>query len=145
MRHVILGMVLFAGVGFLPASALAKSHPHPDATVKITGKSVAAGVGVSWAKGTLTYQGKQHAFSIDGLSVGDVGVSSITATGSVYNLKNLEDFSGNYTAASTGAAVAGGGGVATMKNQNGVKMNLKATTRGLKFNLGAEGMKVKLE
>jgi len=143
MRHVILGMVLFAGVGFLPASALAKSHP--DATVKITGKSVGAGVGVSWGKGTLTYHGKQHAFSIDGLSVGDVGVSSITATGSVYHLKNLEDFNGNFTAASTGAAVAGGGGVATMKNQNGVSMNLKATTKGLSLKIGADGLKVKLE
>jgi len=143
MRQVILGMVLLAGVGFLPASTLAKTHP--DGTVKITGKSVAAGVGVSWGKGTLTYHGKQHAFSIDGLSVGDVGASSITATGSVYNLKNLEDFNGNYTAVSTGAAVAGGGGVGTMKNQNGVKLNLKATTKGLKFKIGADGLKVKLE
>ena len=143
MRHIILGMVLVAGVGFLPASALAKSHP--DATVKITGKSVAAGVGVSWSKGTLTYHGKQHAFSIDGLSVGEVGVSSITATGSVYHLTNLEDFNGNYTAASTGAAVAGGGGVGTMKNQNGVTMNLKATTKGLKLKIGVDGLKVKLE
>ena len=143
MRHVILGMVLFAGVGFLPASALAKSHP--DATVKLTGKSVGVGVGVSWAKGTLTYKGKQHAFSVDGLSVGDVGVSSITATGSVYHLKSLEDFNGNFTAASTGAAVAGGAGVGTMKNQNGVTMNLKATTRGLSLKIGADGLKVKLE
>ena len=63
----------------------------------------------------------------------------------MYNLKNLEDFNGNYTAVSTGAAVAGGGGVGTMKNQNGVKLNLKATTKGLKFKIGADGLKVKLE
>jgi len=144
MRHVILGMVLLAGVGFLPASALAKGE-KPSGTVKISGKSVAAGVGFSWGKGTLTYHGKQHAFSIDGLSVGDVGISSATATGSVYHLENLEDFNGQYTAVSTGAAVAGGGGVATMKNASGVTMTLKATSRGLKFKIGADGVKVKLE
>jgi len=32
--------------------------------------------------------------------VADVGVSSIDATGNVYHLKKLEDFEGQYTAAS---------------------------------------------
>jgi hypothetical protein len=144
MRHLMLGFIAVAGVGILSTHALAKSE-KPDGTVKITGKSVAAGVGFSWGKGTLTYHGKEYPFSIDGLSVGDVGVSSATATGSVYHLKSLDDFNGQYTAASTGAAVAGGGGVATMKNASGVTMNLKATTRGLKFKIGADGVKVKLE
>jgi len=63
---------------------------------------------------------KQHPFSVDGLSVADVGVSAIDANGNVYHLSKLEDFEGNYTAASAGAAVGGGAGVATMKNANGV-------------------------
>lgn len=144
MRHVILGLVAFAGVGILSTPALAKSA-KPDATVKISGKSVAAGIGVSWGKGTLTYKGKHYPFSIDGLSVIDVGVSSIDATGTVHHLKKLEDFSGQYTAVSAGGAVGGGAGVGTMKNANGVVMDLKATTRGLKLKAGADGLKVTLE
>jgi len=144
MRQLVLGLVAVAGIGFLSTGAFAKSQ-KPDATVKMSGKSVGAGVGFSWGKGTLTYHGKQYPFSVDGLSVGDVGASSIDATGSVYHLKSLEDFNGQYTAASTGAAVGGGAGVATMKNAAGVVMNLKATTRGVKFKLGADGVKVNLE
>ena len=143
-RRTMLALVAIAAVGFLTTAPLAKTA-KPDATVKISGKSVAAGIGVEWGKGTLMYQGKQHPFSIDGLSVLDVGISSIDATGSVYHLKKLEDFEGQYTAASTGAAVAGGAGVATMKNANGVVINLKAMTRGVKLKAGVDGIKITLE
>jgi len=77
--------------------------------------------------------------------VAEVGVSSIDATGNVYHLKKLEDFAGQYTAASAGAAVAGGAGASTMKNANGVVINLHAMTRGVKFKLGVDGVKIKLE
>ena len=144
MRGITIGLVAMGSMLLFANGAFAKSA-KPDATVKLSGKSVAAGVGFTWGKGTLTYKGKQYPFSVDGLSVVDVGVSSIDATGSVYHLKNVDDFSGQYTAASTGAAVAGGGGVASMKNANGVVMNLHATTRGLKLKAGVDGVKVTLE
>lgn len=117
----------------------------PDATVRMTGKAVSAGVGMSWGNGVLTYQGKEYPFSISGLSAGNVGVSSAEVSGEVFNLKNLNDFNGNYTSAGAGAAVAGGAGAATMKNQNGVVMNLVATTQGLSFKFGVDGMKVQLK
>jgi len=50
-------------------------------TLRLSGGSVAAGVGVDWASGTLTYQGKHYPVSVKGLSVGDVGVTSIEASG----------------------------------------------------------------
>ena len=61
------------------------------------------------------------------------------------HLKKLEDFNGQFASVSAGATVAGGGGVATMKNANGVVMNLKETTRGLALNVGPDGVKVELE
>ena len=145
MRRMMLVMAAFAWLGMVSGARLADAKGKPSATLKLSGKSVAAGVGVSWGKGTLTYHGKQHAFSVDGLSVADVGVSAIDANGSVYHLNKLEDFDGIYTAASAGAAVAGGGGVATMKNANGVVINLRATSRGVKFKLGPDGVKFKLD
>ena len=144
MRPTMMGLVAIACVGLLSSGALAKAA-KPAATLKLTGKSVAAGVGVSWGKGTLSYKGKQHSFSVDGLSVGEVGASTIDATGTVYHLKSLDDFAGQYTAASAEAAVGGGAGVATMKNSKGVVINLKATTRGVDFKLSADGVKFTLE
>ena len=145
MRRMMLVMAAFAWLGMVPGARLADAKGKPSATLKLSGKSVAAGVGISWGKGTLTYHGKQHAFGVDGLSVADVGVSAIDANGSVYHLNKLEDFDGIYTAASAGAAVGGGAGVATMKNANGVVINLRATSRGVKFKLGTDGVKFKLD
>ena len=145
MHRIMLGVVAFAWMGIVSSPGVAAAKEKPAATLKLSGKSVAAGVGISWGKGTLNYKGKPHPFSIDGLSVADVGVSSIDATGNVYHLKKLEDFEGQYTAASAGAAVAGGAGASTMKNANGVVINLHAVTRGVKFKLGVDGVKIKLE
>jgi hypothetical protein len=143
MRRTVVSLIAVVSVAILPSFTLAKSRP--DATVSLSAKSLAAGVGYSWGKGTLHYKGKSYPFSVDGLSVGAVGVSSITATGNVYHLKSVDDFSGQYTAVSTGAAVGGGGSVGTMKNANGVVMNLKATTRGVSLSAAVDGIKVSIE
>ena len=83
MRAIMLGLVAIAGVGIMSGGAFAKSKP--DATVKITGKSVGVGVGVSWGKGTLTYKGKSYPFSVDGLfgSVTPSGWRASPASGTV--------------------------------------------------------------
>ena len=143
MRKIfgLMGIIVF-GLGLTVARAADKT---PDATLALHAGSVAIGLGVSWGGGTLTYQGKDYPISVSGLSVGAVGASSIEASGKVYNLKNLSDFNGNYTAAMAGGAVAGGGGVVTMKNQNGVMVDLVATTQGVSFALGAAGVDMKIK
>jgi hypothetical protein len=138
-RVVAVGVLLVL-LGTMPSVAA-----EADATVKITGKSVAAGVGYSWGSGVLTYQGKEYPFTVTGISAGDIGITSVELSGSVSNLKNLNDFNGNYTSVSAGATVAGGAGAAAMRNQNGVVINLVATTRGLNFNLGVDGVKIQLK
>jgi hypothetical protein len=139
LRVVAVGTLLVL-IGTTP------SFPaEPDGTLKITGTSVAAGVGYSWGSGVLTYKGKEYPFTITGISAGDIGIASVELSGSVSNLKNLNDFNGNYTSVSAGATVAGGAGAAAMRNQNGVVINLVATTRGLNFNLGIDGVKIQLK
>ena len=113
--------------------------------VTLESKSVALGVGVSWGDGILEYKGKKYPFTVEGLSVVDLGVSKVTAKGDVKNLKKVEDFAGNYTAAVAGGTVGGGAGVAALKNQNGVEMDLKATTQGVKFALAGAGVAIKLK
>jgi hypothetical protein len=64
----------------------------------------------------------------------------VTASGKVYNLKKLQDFDGNYTAAGAGMTLAGGGSAVAMKNQNGVRVVLHATTRGVDLTIGGAGV-----
>ena len=143
MRQLAMGLVVAAALSLPFSSALAKAS-LPDATLQLNQGSVAAGIGFSWGGGTLTYRGKRYPVSVDGLTVGSVGISRATAAGSVYNLKKLEDFNGNYTAAGAGGTLGGGAGVTEMKNQNGVVIGMKSTTQGASLKLAAEGIKLSL-
>jgi hypothetical protein len=117
---------------------------QPDATVTLSGGSVAAGIGFVWGRGDLVFAGQKHRFKLSGLSIVDVGAASITASGVVYNLKHLSDFDGNYTAATAGLTVAGGGSVAILRNEHGVVIRMLSTTAGLRFNLSANGITIHL-
>ena len=126
-------------------SSVFAAEEKPDATLKLSEGQVAAGIGWSWGKGVLTYKGKSHSFKVDGLSVGDVGITKADAVGKVYHLKNLSDFNGTFAAAAAEGTVGGGAGVSPMKNENGVVVQLKSTTQGVNFKLAAEGIKFTLE
>ena len=131
---------------FLCLSGLAiAQEKKPDATLTMSEGQVAVGIGYSWGKGVLDYQGKKYNFKVKGLSVVDVGITKATSSGKVYNLKKLEDFNGTYTAASAEGTLAGGAGALTMKNQNGVVINLVSTTAGVNLKLSVEGVSLTLE
>ena len=137
----ILSVAFFLMAGF--AQAAGKSS-RPDATLHLHSGSVAAGVGISWGKGTLTYKGKEYPVSVNGLSLGKVGITKVTASGEVYHLKRLEDFSGNYTSTNADITLAGGHSGIIMKNQNGVVVVVRATSRGVDLTIGASGVDMKL-
>ena len=117
----------------------------PDATIKISSGSVALGIGWSWGKGTLTYKGKDYPLSVKGLSIGKVGITGNTASGEVYHLKSLKDFDGNYTAAGAGITLAGGRSAVDMKNQNGVRVRVISTNRGVDVTLGGGGVELRIK
>jgi hypothetical protein len=118
---------------------------QPDATLRLSGGSVAAGIGVNWGSGTLTYKGTDYPVDVTGFSVGDVGMTKIEAAGTVHNLKDLKNFDGNYTGVGAGAALAGGASAVTVKNQNGVTADLISTTQGVKIMLGGGGISMKIK
>ena len=60
-------------------------------------------------------------------------------------MKELKDFDGTHTAVGAGLTAAGGGAIATMRNQNGVTINLVSTTQGVKITLGAAGVSMKIK
>jgi hypothetical protein len=141
-KRVFLSLAVLA----LLLLALAPGQAQaPSGTVAIDLKGVAAGVGVSWGSGTLYFQGRSYPFKVDGLSVGDVGLARINATGKVYNLKNLGDFAGTYGAVGAGVAVASGMSGLTMQNQQGVMVDLTATQEGIKLNIGPQGLTITMK
>ena len=139
------GLMTVAALALALTAVQAKQHKTPDATIALHGGSIAAGIGISWGSGTLTYKGKDYPIDVKGLSIGDVGATSIEASGKVYGLKKLEDFNGNYTAVGAGLTAAGGGSVAAMRNQNGVRVDMVSTTQGVKFALGGGGVDMKIK
>ncbi len=92
----------------------------------------------------MRYEGKSYPFRIHGLGVGGLGVQTLEASGSVYDLKTLDDFAGVYGQLQAGA-VAGNAalkGGMWIKNSAGVRMNLVPRRKGLALSIGADGLLV---
>jgi hypothetical protein len=143
-RVALLTVVILSLFLYLPGMAAAQDK-EPDAYLELSEGSVAIGIGYSWGEGTLMFQGKKYPVSVDGLSVIDVGVTKVSAFGKVYRLKKLEDFNGTYTAASAEGTLGAGAGATTMKNQNGVVIDLYTKTKGINLKLAPAGISLKLK
>jgi hypothetical protein len=111
----------------------------------VESKSIAVGIGVSWGDGKLTFKGKDYPFTVNGLSVVDFGISRASAVGDVYNLTDVSKFAGTYAAAEAGFTLAGGTGGITMRNSEGVVMNLRSTSRGASLTLGTAGLTIAMK
>lgn len=142
--RILLTLAVLAAVLLAAAPGPGQEPYPPRGTVSVEVTGVAAGVGVSWGSGTLSYGGQRYPFRINGLSVGDVGISKARAVGTVYNLKNMADFPGNYVAVGAGVTVAGGVAGQTMQNQKGVIIDLFSTTQGVQFTIGPQGFSIEM-
>jgi hypothetical protein len=145
IRALAAALVATASLLSIGQTVALAQDKAPDATFRFSGGAVGIGVGASWGHGTLRFQGKDYPFRMRGLDVANVGASKITATGDVYNLKNIADFSGTYAAASAGVAVAGGATGTAMKNDRGVVIRMTSTAEGVQFKLAVEGVTIELE
>ena len=133
-RSMVMGLVLMMALVW---SCLAfAEEKKPDATLKFSEGQVAVGIGWSWGKGVLTYQGKTLPFKVKGLSVIEWGSRRPRRTGKVYNLKKIEDFEGLYLAASAEGTIAQGAGETVMKNKKGVVIYLSPLTKGINLKFG---------
>jgi hypothetical protein len=89
--------------------------------------------------------GKSYRVKVDGLTVGEVGMTNAKAKGNVYNLKKLEDFTGVYAAGGAGATAGKGRGAGALTNANGVSILLTSITKGASLKIAAEGLKLEIE
>ena len=120
----------------------------PSGLISLNFKSVGLGVGGSSGEGTLSYQGRDYPFTISGLNLGDLGVSSFQGAGKVYDLKSVNDFAGNYVGSEAGFAVRGGQSELSMRNGKGVNIVVLANegkASGTRISLGASGVSIKVK
>jgi hypothetical protein len=141
---LVAGLFVLSSAPVLAQSTVNLGLPW-DALIEFSGGSVAAGIGFSWGSGTLTQAGKTYSLKVDGLSLGNVGITKASAWGRVYNLKQLSDINGTYAAIGTGATVGGGGAAIAMRNTNGVVIDVFTTTEGASIGLGTAGLKIELK
>lgn len=141
---LVAALFLFSGAPVFAQSKVNLGLPW-DALIEFSGGSVAAGIGFSWGSGTLTQAGKTYTLKVDGLTLGNVGITKASAWGRVYHLKKLSDINGTYAAVGTGATVGGGGSAIAMKNAKGVVIDVFTTTEGASIGLGTGGLKIELK
>ena len=138
----------FTGITILLLAACASTttapSAPPSATVSIREWSAAYYGSAAGGKGTLYYNGRRHHFTISGLGAGGMGGQKISATGKVYNLNNLSDFSGTYHGVSRGLTLIEGKMHAKLTYGNGVVMYFAGATEGLASSMGVQAFEVTL-
>jgi hypothetical protein len=94
-------------------------------------------VGTGAGSGTLTFKGRTYPFTLIGSLIGPGAISSLQASGEVYKLKDVSQFSGAWIQGTGNLAVSTlGSGELWLENRNGVVMRLSAEQAGLTFSTG---------
>jgi hypothetical protein len=149
MNNVKKIAIMLLVVGVMTGFTQAATHESkPDATLRLSGGSFALGIGFRWGSGTLTYNGRDYPIKVNGLSVGKVGMTGVSADGEVFNLKHLQDFNGHYNvgaAGTRGVTLASGKAGTLMTNQAGVIVRLSATQKGIDVNATGGGVDMQIQ
>ena len=134
---------MFGRVSLSSCSGSGKVGPQavagltPDGTIDMEQVQAAFLASGGGGKGTLFYRGGAYPFTIGGLGVSGIGVSTISAEGEVYKLGLLAQFPGAYAQGRYGFALGNlSGGDLWLQNEAGVILHLKAKREGLMLSLG---------
>ena len=99
----------------------------------------------SGGAGVLFFRGTEYPFEVGGVGVGGIGLSTIEATGEVYNLRGLGQFPGTYGQARYGFALGtASAGDLWLQNEAGVILHLKAKRTGLMLSLGGDAVVISM-
>jgi hypothetical protein len=148
MRFALLSacVLYLAGcVGNVALGPDAVRGQTPDGNVDMQEVQAAYIGSGSAGTGTLFYRGVQYPFEVGGVGVGGFGLSTINATGEVYNLNDLGQFPGTYGQARYGFAIGtASGGDLWLQNESGVILHLKAKREGLMLSLGGDAVVISM-
>jgi len=125
--------VLAIDTALAACAATANPSQAETGTVRILFGTAGVVAGVGSGKGTLTLHGNTYPFEISGASIGATLALTVSELeGRASNLRTPSDLAGNYIAVGAGGAIAGGIGVARLRNANGVVL----VVRGPKLGVG---------
>ena len=100
-------------------------------TVRIVFGAAGVVAGVGNGQGTLTLHGKTYTFEVSGASFGATLALTVSEyEGRAMNLRTPGDLAGNYIAVVAGGAIAGGMGVARLRNAKGVILVVRGPKLG---------------
>ena len=115
---------------------------RPSGTVTMTQVFLSAsGVG----SGSLNFRGRTYPFTLVGSLIGPGAISTMQATGEVYKLRDVSQFSGPWIQGTGSLAItAKANGEIWLENRNGVIMRLNAAQAGLTFSQGRYELYIQL-
>ena len=137
-----IGAALVAGAVMLGGATTA-SYAETG-SVRFSVGSAGFIVGVGGGSGTLSFKGRSYRLSIGGVRVGTIGASVTEVRGVARNMRQASDIVGTYSAAGAGVAVIGGAGVARLRNEKGVVLEVRAVKVGLEANLNLGGVSISM-
>ena len=144
--HRALSCAAIIGVSFLLAAPLSADDMVPSGSIRIEQVQIAFIGSGNLGGGTLTVGGRSYDFTVGGLGVGGIGLSKMVASGTVYNLRNIEDFDGAYVQGRYGLAIGTiSAGELVLGNTRGVVLKLKAERTGLALSLGGDAVYIDLD
>ena len=107
---------------------------RPSGSVTMT-QAFVSGVGAG--SGVLTFGGRSYPFTLTGSLIGLGAISTLQASGEVYKLRDVSQFSGAWIQGTGSLAITTkANGELWLENRNGVVMHLTAAQAGLTFSTG---------
>ena len=142
----VFGMGIGAAAAADPAQSRAPpvAEGRPDATLQLSEGRISTGVAYMWGRGRLSFEDRRHDFRISGPPVAAVDAASLIATGKVYHLARLADFSGKYVAVDAANAPPGDRDALPIRNEHGVVIVLRVATAGPQRDRAAGGVHIQL-
>ena len=133
-------------LGLLVWVALASPSLAKDGYLSLTFTKAGLVGGVGGGHGVLTFEGRDHPFTVYGLSLGlALGGSVAQFEGRASYMTRLGDFPGSYRAVGLGGALVGGAGGVQLKNRRGVIITLQGPRAGLEFSANLSRVRFALD
>ena len=125
------GVITSAFLVLTTCTATVSPSQADTGTVRVLFGTAGVVAGVGNGRGTLTFHGKTYPFEVSGASLGATLALTVSEMeGRVLNLRAPGDLAGNYIAVGAGGAIAGGMGIARLRNANGVILVVRGPKLG---------------
>jgi len=128
----VLSLLPLAGCQIPPSASIRGFKASGSVTMT---QAFVSGVGAG--SGVLTFGGRSYPFTLTGSLIGLGAISTLQASGEVYKLRDVSQFSGAWIQGTGSLAITTkANGELWLENRNGVVMHLIAAQAGLTFSTG---------